>query len=177
VTDAAICPSTTNEQTSFSQCASKYTTSTDLSNCGSTYTIGDSVLTDLEVDRMDYAVSRETYTVNPNTSCLVKIRTNFQQNADQIGSFVFFPPNDNMNYMITKNAWTTSETSLRSAGFSQVNQTSFGAIPVKSAEVINLLIINPSAESQEIQLAYQEAVTVLIQSATVFSLAALSYLI
>ena len=82
-----------------------------------------------------------------------------------------------MHYMMTKNDWTTSQTSLASTGLYQLNQTSFGAIPVQQNDTVQLLIINPSEQSQEIQLTFQEAVNVLLRSATVVSLAALSYFI
>jgi hypothetical protein len=46
----------------------------------------DAVLTDLEVEQGDYAVTRQTYTVEPNKGCLVTIKSGFND-ATQTGSF------------------------------------------------------------------------------------------
>jgi hypothetical protein len=82
--------------------------------------MGQNVLTSLDVEWNEYDVNRQTYTVAPNTGCLVEISTGFTD-ALQVGSFDFFPPNNNMNYMMTKNSWSISQTSLSSAGLVQLN--------------------------------------------------------
>ncbi len=77
LTSNQVCPGGTTEQTSFSQCSASHYTSSASSNCGTTYTIDSAALTEREVEKFDYAATRQTYTVDGNTACRVQINTNF----------------------------------------------------------------------------------------------------
>ena len=122
VTKEMACPANTAKMLSMSQCKASYFTSSVSSNCGSTTTITDAALAPEEpAGKLKFKGVTKQFTVEPKKSCRVSITSAFSAaNSAQNGTFGLLLPNDNVYYMVTKEAWTNAATTIDAKNFNQL---------------------------------------------------------